>query len=300
MFGVSIIIATYNRASLLAETLANLTESSGDLITSSVGGEVIIVNNNSNDDTAKIGQDFANRFPFVKCVFEEKQGLSHARNAGIAAAKNDILVFLDDDVEVADDWLEQLIKPLSDNTIGVVGGKVLPYGVPMPTWLPREYAYVVSVFDPSDTPCDVRTVMGANFVLRRSAIKDMSLFDPKLGRRGTQLLGGEEVELFNRIKSAGYRIFYTPAAVVFHKIQNKVNREYIVNYAYWLGVSEANVDKDVVSFSRFGFKFVRSLFFGWSLYPLLYLVAPSPVGKMRYLIKTQFALGYLTFWRTRA
>lgn len=136
--------------------------------------------------------------------------------------------------------------------------------------------------------------------MRRDVILQVGLFDPKLGRKGTKLLGGEEVDLFHRIKKAGYRVFYNPEAVIFHKIQSKLNREYIVNYAYWLGVSEANVDKQIVSQLRFVLKFIRSLLFGWSLYPLLYLVSPSPVYKMRYLIKTRFSLGYLTFWRTRA
>lgn len=290
----SIIIATYNRSAMLAETLRSLhSHGCGN-------AEIIVVNNNSQDDTQAVASSFQKLFPRFQLLSETRQGLSFARNCGVAAASGDILVFLDDDVEVGADWLEQLTKPLSDNTIGVVGGKVLPYGAEVPSWLPREYTYLVSVFDPSDTACDLLMVMGGNSAMRRTVIQKVGLFDPKLGRKGTKLLGGEEVDLFHRIKKAGYRVFYNPEAVIFHKIQNKLNREYIVNYAYWLGVSEANVDKQIVSRLRFVLKFVRSLLFGWSLFPLLYRVAPSPVGKMRYLIKTRFSLGYLTFWRTRA
>lgn len=289
----SIVIATYNRAQLLAETLASLDEhllrglSSGTV-------EVILVDNNCSDHTREVMREYSARYDFVHVHKELKQGLSSARNSGIGMASGEIVIFLDDDVELDCGWFDALTAPFSDASIGVVGGKVLPFGSSqLPDWLPREYGYLVSVFDPADAAQDVRTVMGANFAVRRSCFERVGTFDTSLGRRGDKLLGGEEVELFGRIARGGWRIRYTPSAVVYHKIESKLRREYIDDYAFWLGVSEAHVDKSCSNKAKFLMKYVRSLFFPMTTYPLQRLFWPRNIGATRYAIKVRYAAGYV-------
>jgi glycosyltransferase involved in cell wall biosynthesis len=297
-FGCSIVIASYNRAQLLGETLESLLRENTLDSCNNLSCELIIVNNNSTDDTSTVAQKYASRFKNASVHFEHKQGLSHARNAGVQAAKGEIVVFLDDDVEVAGDWLSQLLQPFSNPQIAVVGGKVLPFGTDIiPDWLPREYAFLASVFDPSDLPCEIAKVMGANFAVRHTVLNDVGVFDPKLGRKGNKLLGGEEVELFKRITDAGHRVWYTPYSVVWHKIANKLKHEYMNDYAYWLGVSDAFIDKTLISKNRFILKYIRSAIFPWSVYPLQSLFSKNIAEPTRQIIKKQYSRGYLAHKR---
>lgn len=290
---ISIVIATFNRCGLLEETLLSLA-SALQLVTRTLQVEVLIVDNNSSDRTYQIAESFRGKIENLVYLKEEQQGLSFARNAGIAAAKGDIVVFLDDDVEVESGWIMELIEPFSNNGVGVVGGRVVAYGQrELPAWLPREYGYLVSVFDPCDEPCEVETVMGANFAIRRKCFQSSGVFDVALGRKGKKLLGGEEVELFSRIRKSGYSVRYTPRATVYHKIADKLKREYIDDYAYWLGVSEARIDRLVAGRFKWIAKLIRSAIFPIAVYPISRLVWNESIRDARYAIKKNYAKGYL-------
>lgn len=288
----SIVIATYNRARLLGETLRSLSES----LAGNETVEVIVINNNSEDDTLSVAETFSDVFPAYQVVTEPRQGLSYARNRGIAEARGSILVFLDDDVEVDATWLPSLLAPLDDPSVAVVGGKVLPFGAQViPDWLPREYCFLASIFDPADKVCELPKVMGGNSAIRRQVFDEVGLFDICLGRKGKKLLGGEEVELQIRIRKAGYKIVYTPHAVIWHKIDEKLNFGYIENYAYWLGVGDAAIEKATPGRIKFILKFARSLVFPWSIFLLQEILdGKSPAASMRYNIKRNYARGYLS------
>jgi glucosyl-dolichyl phosphate glucuronosyltransferase len=287
----SVVIATYNRSLLLADTLRSLSEQPQN----SDGLEVIVVNNNSSDDTSSVTASYKSQLPRFRLVLELNQGLSYARNRGVREAKGEIVIFLDDDVELAADWLTELLAPFRDPAVAVSGGKVMPFGMQaFPEWLPREYGYLVSIFDPADSVCEIEKVMGANFAVRRQVFDEVGLFDVKLGRKGSKLLGGEEVELFKRIRDAGYKIVYTPNSVVWHKIAEKLKPEYIETYAYWLGVSEAHIDKSVVSRLKYWLKLLRSRVWPCSVYRLQRMFSGSDAASaMRYVIKRNYARGYI-------
>lgn len=291
----SIIVATYNRATLLGETLESLAH---HLETENINAdvEVIVIDNNSSDDTTAVANSFKPRFSDLKVIFESKQGLSPARNAGLAVASGEIIVFLDDDVELESNWLNGLLCEFTDPSISVVGGKVLAFGNrTLPDWLPHEYAYLVSVFDPSEVVVDLPTVMGGNSAVRRCVFETTGMFNPALGRRGNKLLGGEEVEFYRRISATGGRIVYTPHATILHKIDNKIRKDYVVDYAYWLGMSEAHIDRDVISYVKFALKYLRSALFPLLVYPILSRFWDTEVADIKYKIKIQYAKGYLDY-----
>lgn len=288
----SIVIASYNRADMLAETLVSL-HAHLHKLDALAQVQLVLIDNNSPDSTPAVMAEWQARFP--RCVHrrETQQGLSYARNAGLDAATEEVVVFLDDDVELHDDWLPALLQPFTNAKVAAVGGKVLAYGSSeLPDWLPREYGYLVSVFDPFDSPRETDKVMGANFALRASAVSKVGAFDPALGRKGNKLLGGEEVDLFNRIRAAGGVVWYTPAALVFHKIANKLRKEYIVNYAYWLGVSEAHLECRAGQRGKYGLKFIRSWCDPWLINPVRRLLASTPSDRMRSIIRERYAAGY--------
>lgn len=296
----SIVIASYNRADLLAETLrslhAHLQQLGAEHTT-----EVVLIDNNSPDHTAQVMAHWQAVFLRSVHVREMQQGLSHARNAGIAQAQGDVVVFLDDDVEVGDRWLPELLQPFTLPQVAVVGGKVLAFGsAALPAWLPREYGYLASVFDPFDSARATDKVMGANFAVRASALRTAGPFDPALGRKGAKLLGGEEVDLFNRIRAGAGLVWYTPASVVFHKIANKLRKDYIIDYAYWLGVSEAHLEHRGGEALKYQLKRIRSLLFPRLVFPLARRLATTEAEAMRCEIKSRYARGYLAMPRELA
>lgn len=294
MKSISIIIATYNRCDLLAETLESLATHLLEVRGCEVA-DVIVVNNNSSDATVEVASGFRTRIPTLTVVLEQKQGLSHARNRGIQEATGDLLVFLDDDVDLGPDWLAHLTQPFADDDkVAATGSRVLPHGTGvLPDWLPRQYAYLASVFDPADQQCEVESVMGASFAIRKADVQRFGMFNVALGRKGGKLLGGEEIELFKKLRDAGMKVVFVPESVVFHKIQSKLNRDYIREYAYWLGVSEALIDRKLYGRAKHFFKCVRSALFPRTVYALKRMNDSSESSEMLYVIRRQYAQGYL-------
>jgi len=121
---ISVIIVTFNRAASLKEALQSLSKQACR------PDEVIVVDNNSNDDTKEVVNCFEGPLN-IRYVFEEKRGIPFARNTGIKQARCEIVAFMDDDCRPRHDWLEELVKPFyQDPRIGQVGGEILPHEKP--------------------------------------------------------------------------------------------------------------------------------------------------------------------------
>src|SRR5579863_10079992 len=102
---ISVILCTYNRCDDLTQALAGLAASR---MPQSVDWEVLVVDNNSKDRTRSVVEEFSSVYPRFRYLFEGQQGLSNARNAGIAAARGRVLAFTDDDVIIDPGWLLNL------------------------------------------------------------------------------------------------------------------------------------------------------------------------------------------------
>jgi len=133
----SIIVCTYNRALSLRDTLRALRAQKTATLRD---WEVIIVDNNSKDDTRKIVAEAQREWPSLRYEFEGAQGLSHARNHGIAAAHGDVLLFTDDDVLPEPDWLDATLLGLEKHQADACGGFVAPiWETPPPPWLTERF-----------------------------------------------------------------------------------------------------------------------------------------------------------------
>lgn len=241
----SVIIATYNRADTLARTLERyFAQEAANL----VPHELVVVNNNSTDHTAEVIADFADEYSLVP-VFEEKQGLSHARNAGIAAASGDVLVFLDDDVLVDKHWLIHLARCFQQTDADAVGGRsFLMIEGDIPPWFGPDFRTLLSEvqlgYQRRDAG-DGRRLFGLNFAVKREALERVGGFDAGLGRKGGGLLAGEERLLLRRIHDSGGKLMYEPRAVVGHLIgPDRLQWRYFVKLAYGIGSSRAQIDAD--------------------------------------------------------
>jgi glycosyltransferase involved in cell wall biosynthesis len=136
MPSVSVIVCTYNRCESLRETLAAL---QGQVVHPETRLEIIIVDNNSSDQTRDVIQEAAKqtRWPLAYC-FEGRQGKSHALNQGIRRAQGEFLLFTDDDVVPDDRWVQGLHDALMLHRADVAGGPIRPLWLgTAPWWLPR-------------------------------------------------------------------------------------------------------------------------------------------------------------------
>ncbi len=218
--GVSILICTYNRRRVLAQTLEGLTRLR---VPAGVDAELILVCNACTDGSEDVGREWSARMPFaMRVVGEPEPGLSVARNRAIAEARHDILVFTDDDVLVDPDWLDGLldIYRTRGERVGIVGGRVDLWweAVERPAWLPKELEWLLASHDRGDQILELSTpdLFGANFSLRREVFGRVGPFRTDLGRKGSSLGGFEEAVFIESAIRAGFGVFYTPRASVRH------------------------------------------------------------------------------------
>lgn len=218
LLDISAIVCTYNRGGVLKEALARIAAQQA----AGVRYEVIVVDNNSTDDTREVIAALvaASRVP-MRYVFERQQGISYARNAGIRAARAPLLAFFDDDVLVTPDWLMKIKQTLDRHTdVDYAGGKVLPqWQAAPPAWLTRDNWAPIAVQDYGDAPflldeTSDRCLISANLMIRRRALDEVGWFRPELQRVKDGIGSMEDQELLERMARAGKRGLYVPEIVV--------------------------------------------------------------------------------------
>lgn len=217
---VSITIQTYNRSALLAETLESLRALR---CPPAVDFEILVVDNNSTDETPQIIQKYRVLLaPRLRSVFEPQQGLSHARNRALQEAKGEIVSFLDDDVLVDPQWLSAVAGAFAAHAAAVVGGRsYLVFRSQRPSWLSEHYEFLLSRLDHGEQTLvgTDKDLYGLNFSVRRDIVFEAGGFDPSLGRCGVaSLRSGEECDLLRRVRDLGGVVVYEPRAVVGHII----------------------------------------------------------------------------------
>jgi glycosyltransferase involved in cell wall biosynthesis len=174
------------------------------------------------DYAPELEAEFKRRRPQLKVLANsEQQGLSGARNTGLAAAEGEVVAFLDDDAVAAPDWIERLGAAYADERVLGAGGAVHPnWSQGRPTWFPPEFDWVVGCTH-SGMPQRreaVRNLVGANMSFRRRALVEAGGFRHELGRIGKIPAGCEETDLCIRIgkRHPEGEILYDPEAGVDH------------------------------------------------------------------------------------
>jgi glycosyltransferase involved in cell wall biosynthesis len=213
--------------------------------------EVLVVDNNSSDDSEQVAESFASsRSLPLRYILESNQGLSHARNKGVQEARGEIISFLDDDVIVTEDWLKEIDAAFQRYSPLCVGGKVrLKVDFVRPSWWGEWCDPALGRFDKGDTVIIGDTSyrgligIGANLSFCRSVFQKYGLFRTDLGRKGTQLLMGEETELVQRMRQAGELTIYCPKALVYHcPAIDRISKRYIRRWYYRAGEWQQSQD----------------------------------------------------------
>lgn len=236
---ITVAIQTYNRASILAETLESLRHLR---CPEAIDYEILVVDNNSNDDTPQVIQEYSWILaPRLRSVFEPRQGLSHARNRALHEAKGQIVSFLDDDVLVDPDWLSAVAAAFEEHSATVVGGRsYLIFRSQRPGWLPPHYEFFLSRLDYGDQVI-VNTdndLYGLNFSVRKDVAVQVGGFNLSLGRCGpVSLHSGEESDLLRRIRARGGVVVYEPRALVGHIVlQERLTMKWFLRRAFTAGI----------------------------------------------------------------
>jgi GT2 family glycosyltransferase/glycosyltransferase involved in cell wall biosynthesis len=232
----SVLICTRNRADELADGV--------ELLVAHGARDVVIVDNGSTDATPEVAAELAARLPGVVRVVEEPSaGLCHARNAGAAAARHELLLYVDDDARVAPGWLEHVAHALARPGVVNAGGPICAlWPAERPAgWPGRELEALLSVLDLGDAeralaPPDV--VYGANWAVRREALHAVGGFDPAFGPGPGAAINGDEVSVAWRLHRAGLGATrYVPGAAVGHRIPaDRVEDAFLQRRALCVGV----------------------------------------------------------------
>jgi glycosyltransferase involved in cell wall biosynthesis len=245
---ISVVITTFNRAALLEQTLGKMRSQAF-----AASDELIVVDNASSDRTPEVIETAAREFPVpLRYLRESEPGKTPALNAGIAAARGDVLALTDDDVLVAEDWIAAIRVLFSDPSLDLAGGRVDPFWEsPPPRWLQVEgkgqYTEMASPLAlqhyGAAQPLGARTAVGANLIVRRRSYDALGGFAAHLGRRRGTLLCGEDHDFCERAVAAGMRCEYRPEILVRHWVPaSRGTLRYHARWFFWSGVTNAIIE----------------------------------------------------------
>ena len=240
---ISVVICTYNREKYIYSALESVAKQ--DYPYNKY--EIVLINNNSTDNTEKLCMKFKENYPQVdfKYFVESEQGLSFARNRGIKESSGEIIIYLDDDVEIFPDYLKEYEVFFQNypDAIGA-GGKVIPrFEAEEPKWMTNitrallggaiDFGNIIKPFKNGSYPA------GCNSAYRASAFETFGNFNTELGRKGTGLIGSEEKDMYDRFRAKGLKFYYLPNAVIYHYIPaSRFSEEHFRKLSYAIGVGE--------------------------------------------------------------
>jgi len=222
---ISVVIPTYNRGSQLRPLLEALLNQDAR----GVSYEVLVVDNNSSDNTAAVIEAARLSDPsrLIRYFFEPRQGVSYARNTGIAHARAPIIAFLDDDVVPATDWAYS-VKQAMDRypEADCIGGRIQAvWKRPPPSWLDAAHKGPLALQDWPDARWVNREsasncLVTANLACRRQLFQDVGLFSPDFPR-------DQDRELEMRFWRAGKQGLYSPTMDVYVDVpQERLTKRY--------------------------------------------------------------------------
>ncbi len=242
---ISILVPTYNRSAVLGRTLDSVAEIDS---LSGHDAEVLVIDNDSPDDTRKTVESRAASFPVpLRHVLETRQGLNFGRNRGAKEAKGEYLVYLDDDILVAREWIDSFRDAIAAFDPDCVIGPVTPlFEVEPPPHLSRRVLdSLSSVYSlMGDKPRVVEAsrshqLPGCNFAVRKAVATELDGFRPDLDRSGAAMLAGGDTEFGLRLRKAGKRVVFHPGCAIRHVIpREKFDREYLKRRWSGLGATE--------------------------------------------------------------
>ena len=287
-YKATVAICTYNRANLLKLCI----ESLNAINFHKSEFEVLVVDNNSSDDTAEICSHIPILYPELnfRYVVETRQGVGYTRTRCAQEAKGEIVAYIDDDCLAEVNWLKEIVAFYNKHPEAMsTGGRIIPkYLVPVADWFGKYFWGLVGNYDLGSKVFQmegVRYPSGANMHFRRVAFERYGTFDGNLGRSGKSLMAGEEKAMYLKLIKAKEKVYYLPQVIVYHHVEgNKFDKAYVRKHSFGIGGSERLMNRNnpvklLKKFVEYIAKFAYAVIYGLS-----YLLTGN-VGKMIMLVK---------------
>ncbi|MGD0290640.1 MAG: glycosyltransferase [Candidatus Binataceae bacterium] len=208
---LSIVIATHARPASLVRLIASLAPQlhAGD-------HELFIAENGTPAPTALDRSAFATAADIIH-LHDPLPGKCRVQNRAIAAARGDLLAFLDDDLAVAQGYVDAVERFFAEYPhFAAMKGRILPAEDPVAKVGATAPYLDLPIADHGDRVVEVRGVLGANMAFRASALRQVGPFDERLGPGAAG--HEEETEMSQRLRRAGLHIGYAPQALVWHEV----------------------------------------------------------------------------------
>jgi len=315
---ISVIMINRNGASTLSTALSTLVQSMENCLNCQAT-ELLVVDNGSTDDSCRvIEQTLRNHAVAWKLIVEQRPGVNHARNRGIAESSGDILIFVDSDVTFSPHWLESYCKAFKTYLdVDVFGGRVVP-DIPdsPPEWFALHGPYarpsITITVDLGDSNL-VRPLsssegpVGPNMAFRRAVFERFGDFDTDFGLRPGSLVAGAEYEIFDRLAGSNLAFAYVAGASVLHPIRtDQLSKVYFLRRLHGTGRVMSRVRHkrglEARRFMGLTLFVVRNLLeSAWSY--IRSVAHREPKERFYYLCELSIQSGHLTedfhAWRTR-
>ena len=244
----SIIIPTHNRAEILQRCLHCICE----LENPDEDWEVLVLNNNSTDNTEEIINSYRKRLPNLRYFQATDPGLHVGRNLGCDKAKGKILCYIDDDSFVSEGWLKGIEMAFREPEVVLVGGPCLPqYEIEPPAWLNNMWNITeegrtlgsLSLIDVGNEQRWISPyyVYGCNLNIRRDILEELGGFHPDaMPKELLRYRGDGETFVSRSIIESGYKAVYSPGAKIHHLVPaSRATKKYFCHRAYIQGISSS-------------------------------------------------------------
>jgi len=253
---ISIAICTYNRAFFIEKCLLSLYENSAlrdDL-------EILVIDNNSNDNTVEIVKSFQEKYTNLKYYFEDRVGLSHARNNAIQNAKGEFLAFIDDDLIISDTYISRLFLLTNNYEFDCAGGMYYPwYLTEKPKWISKEFGQKDKILD-SIGEIENDYISGGNMIFPLKTLKELGGFPIDFGMKGDEIRYGEEDFVQNKIRENNGTIIFDPELIVYHAVQEyKFSLWWRIKSNYINSKSNFIIHHDNEGFIKLSYLFLKSI-----------------------------------------
>lgn len=243
---VSVIVPVFNSENTLKQCIESILNT--DYPKSK--REIVVVDNNSNNQTKNILNMFKDQ---IKIVHEYKKGAAAARNKGIENSGGDIIAFTDSDCVVDSNWLKNIVKPLADPEVGISGGKIL---AKTPCNSIEKYGEKIHDHKKAIEDFNIPYVITMNWASRTNVLKDAGMFNEDMIRC-------QDSDLSRRIFNSGYRLVYVDEAIVYHSNRKTLSTLFYQGYihGYW-GIKLNRYHKNLLykyNYRRFNYKSYLSI-----------------------------------------
>ncbi|MBN3039648.1 MAG: glycosyltransferase family 2 protein [Candidatus Omnitrophica bacterium] len=242
---ISVIVCTYNRAALLEKTLNSLIVQKPDF-----GFEILVIDNNSSDNTSETVENLKSRAVSpISYFLEKKLGIAVARNRGADLAKGQYIAYIDDDAVASPNWLREIINAFSlvkPKPACCVGRVKLDWQGERQKWFPKEHETLLGKYDFGDSKKFLGSqgyLVTMNAAFDRDIFLRLGKFKTYLGRKGNCLLSGEDNNMYDRIYQAKHPIYYNPDQLIYHFVPDqRQTLRWLTKRIFWDGATQVIID----------------------------------------------------------